>query len=399
MRKLVYFLLVAGLVFFFTNSPAFAKTIKIGLLQSLSGVYADAGAQNKNGFLLKMKEAGFRVGKHEIKVIVEDTETKPAVAVTKARKLVEKDGVDLTTGIYFSSEGLAVRDFVHEAKVPHIVQGGCTTLPLSFEKKSPYFWRCSSSAGQYELGWAEYSCSVGLKKVVVLAPDYSYGHDMVKFFKKDFKNHGGEVLQSILVPFPTLDFAPYLSKVDPKAQAILSVHAGADSVRLVKQFKSYGMWKKMALTGGALIMQELLEAEGEDAIGIMGAMFYSTEIDTPENKRYVKAYVDEYKELPGSLSPCAYEAATAILMALKEIEGDIDNFPNQQAFREAFLKAVAKASFVSPRGPFRFEQETHSAIHNTYVLKAIKKDGKMVLQILKTIPETKASQVKALLSD
>jgi branched-chain amino acid transport system substrate-binding protein len=399
MRKLALVLAVLLAVIFFTNSPVLAKTIKIGLLQSLSGVYSDAGAQNKNGFLLKMKEAGFKIGKHEIKVIVEDTETKPAVAVTKARKLVEKDGVDMTTGCYFSSEGLAVRDFIHEAKIPHIVQGGCTTLPLSYEKKSPYFWRCSSSAGQYELGWAEYSCSVGLKNVVVLAPDYSYGHDMVKFFTKDFKNHGGQVIQSVLVPFPTLDFAPYLSKIDPKAQAILSVHAGADSVRLVKQFKSYGMWKKMALTGGALIMQELLEAEGDDALGIMGAMFYSTEIDTPENKRYVKAYMDEYKELPGSLSPCAYEAATVFLTAFKELEGEIDNFPNQQAFREAFLKAAAKVNFVSPRGPFRFEQETNSAVHNTYVLKAVKKDGKMVLQVLKTIPGTRPSQVKALLSD
>jgi len=399
MKKLALVLAVLLAVFLFTNSPALAKTIKIGLLQSLSGTYAEPGTQNKNGFLLKMKEAGYKVGKHEIKVIVEDTETKPAVAVTKARKLVEKDGVDMTTGIYFSSEGLAVRDFVHEGKIPHIVQGGCTTLQLSYEKKSPYFWRCSSSAGQYELGWAEYSCSVGLKNVAVFAPDYSYGHDMVKFFTKDFKNHGGQVIQSVIVPFPTLDFAPYLSKVDPKAQAILSVHAGADSVRLVKQFKSYGMWKKMALTGGALIMQEILEAEGDDALGVIGGMFYSTEIDTPENKRYVKAYMNEYKELPGSLSPCAYEAATVFLTAFKELEGEIDNFPNQQAFREAFLKAAAKVSFVSPRGPFSFEQATHSAIHNTYVLKAVKKDGKMVLQVLKTIPGTRPSQVKALLSD
>ena len=89
-------------------------------------------------------------------------------------------------------------------------------MQLSYEKKSPYFWRCSSLAGQNELGWAEYSCSIGLKRVAVMVPDFSYGHDMLKFFKKDFRNHGGEVIQSIIVPFPTTDFAPYLSTVIPK---------------------------------------------------------------------------------------------------------------------------------------------------------------------------------------
>jgi len=399
MRKFVCFLLAGFGMFLFSDSAVFAKTIKVGLLQPISGNYSDSGVQQRNGFLLKMKEAGYKAGKHEIKVIFEDTEGKPATAVTKAKKLVEKDGVDILAGGYVSAVGLALRDYVDQAKVPLLTLGGAVTLALSYEKKSPYYWRCSSSAGQYELGWAEYSCSVGWKKVVTVVPDYSYGHDMAKFFKKDFKNYGGEVVQSIVVPFATMDFAPYLSKLDPLAQAVLSVNSGADGVRLVKQFKSYGLWKKMALTGGALTMQENLEAEGDDALGIVGAMFYSSEIETPENKTYVKAYRDEYKGLAGALSVCGYESATAILMALKEMEKDLDGYSNQQTLREDFLKKVAKVSFVSPRGPFRFEQETHSAIHNTYVLKAIKKDGQIVLQVLKTIPETKASKVKALLGD
>ena len=165
----------------------------------------------------------------------------------------------------------------------------------------------------------------------------------LNFLKKISKIMVAKSYKLSFVPFPTMDFAPYISKVDPTADALLSVHAGADGVRLVKQFKQYGKWNKMALTGGALIIQELLEAMGDDGLGIKGAMFYSTEIDTPENKRYVKAYLEEYKKLPGSLSPCGYEAATAILMALQEIEQDIDNLPGSAGFQGSFSQSRRKS--------------------------------------------------------
>ena len=110
------------------------------------------------------------------------------------------------------------------------------------------------------------------------------------------------------------------------------------------------MWKKMPLTGATLVMQETLEAEGEAALGIMGAMFYSTEIDTPENKKFVKAYINEYKELPGAFSAVAYEAATVIVLALKEIEKDIQiTSPTSRLSGEAFIKAVSNISFRRPK--------------------------------------------------
>ncbi len=264
---------------------------------------------------------------------------------------------------------------------------------FSFEKKSPYVWRCSTCAGQTLIGVSDYMINtLGYKKAVIMVPDYSWGHDTLKAFTKDFTNHGGKVLQSILVPFPTMDFAPYISKIDPGAEVVYAEFSGADAVRLIKQYKSYGMWKKMPLMGGAIIMQEMLEAEGDDALGIIGGMFYSSEITTPVNKDFVKAFRAEYKYIPAGVSTAAYEGATGILMALKAIENNVHD-------REAFLKAFARVNFVGPRGPFSLEQETHSVISNNYILKVIKKDGQYLLEVLKTIPNARASQVKALMSN
>jgi branched-chain amino acid transport system substrate-binding protein len=375
------------------NYAIASPSYKIGLLVPLSGAYANEGRTIRDGFFLKLKEANYQVGNTKIEVIVEDTEAKPAVGVTKARKLVEKDKVDILTGCYSSAVGLAVRDYVHEQKVPLVILGGSVALALSYEKKSPYVYRCSTAAGQYLAGFADYLFKeMGYKKGALMAPDYAYGHDLLKVFTKDFTRLGGKVVQTTFVPFPTLDFAPYLSKVDPQAEFLYGEFAGSDAVRLVKQYKDYGMWKKMPLVGGAIVMQELLEAEGDSALGIVGAMFYSTEIDNPENRAFVKAFMSEYKQVATALAASAYEGGTAILMALKEIERNIHD-------REAFLKALSKVSFSGPRGPFSFEAETNNVIHNNYILKVVKKEGSLVLDVLKTYPATRASHVKALLSD
>jgi len=394
MKKYI-FLAFATLLLLSINVPSvFAdQPFKIGLMVPLSGAYTDAGKTIKDGFFLRMGKAGFRVGEKKIEVIVEDTEAKPAVGVTKARKLVEKDKVDILAGVYSSSVGLAVRGYVHREKVPHVILGGSVTLSLSFKNKSPYVFRCSSAAGQYIAGFAPYLYNkLGYRKGVVMIPDYTYGHDMLKAFKKDFTRQGGKVIQTIVVPFPTLDFAPYLSKIDSSADFVYGEFAGADAVRLVKQYKNYGMWKKMPLTGGALTMQELLEAEGDAALGIVGAIFYSAEIQTPENREFVKAFMAEYKKVATALGASSYEGTTAILTALKAIQNNMHD-------REAFIEALSKVRFVGPRGPFSFEAMTNSVIHYNYILNVVKKDGKNVLKVLKTIPNTTASLAKVMLMD
>jgi branched-chain amino acid transport system substrate-binding protein len=66
-----------------------APPIKVGLLAPLSGPYAMQGIFMKNGTALAFEQAGDIAGR-KVEIIVEDTEMKPDVGVTKWRKLVEK---------------------------------------------------------------------------------------------------------------------------------------------------------------------------------------------------------------------------------------------------------------------------------------------------------------------
>src|SRR3954471_15681469 len=94
--------------------------IKIGFLGPLSGPYVQNGRDILNGFLLALDEMGHRAGGRPIELIVEDDEAIPAVGLTKARKLIERDRVHLMTGALLSSTGYALAPYIDTMKVPMI---------------------------------------------------------------------------------------------------------------------------------------------------------------------------------------------------------------------------------------------------------------------------------------
>jgi len=63
-------------------------------------------------------ERGGEVGGRKIKLISEDTEAKPASAMTKVRKLVERDGVHVLIGGLMASTGYALMPYVDAKKIP-----------------------------------------------------------------------------------------------------------------------------------------------------------------------------------------------------------------------------------------------------------------------------------------
>jgi branched-chain amino acid transport system substrate-binding protein len=64
-----------------------------------------------NGIELALEEAGKQAAGRKIEMIVEDTETIPATALTKSRKLVEKDGVQVVAGGLLASTGYALAPY------------------------------------------------------------------------------------------------------------------------------------------------------------------------------------------------------------------------------------------------------------------------------------------------
>src|SRR3989454_131659 len=170
---LCFALLIPGLAV--AQAPA---PVKIGMLVPLTGVFTRNGREAVDGARLYLDEVGWKVEGRPIELLVEDYEGKPDVGLTKARKLVERDGVHMLKGIVSSAVGLAVAAYAKDRKIPVIVSAdfGASALTVPGPLLNPYIFRWSQSGtGPGRAGADRASKVAGWRKVLSIPPDYGGG--------------------------------------------------------------------------------------------------------------------------------------------------------------------------------------------------------------------------------
>jgi branched-chain amino acid transport system substrate-binding protein len=116
--------ITAGIIRAPTAPAAATKTpIKIGVLAPLSGPLAALARDIVDGARLYVDEVNGEIVGRKVELIVEDYEFKSAVALTKTKKLVERDGVHAVVGVILSAAAIAMKDYIHAQQVPFIVSG------------------------------------------------------------------------------------------------------------------------------------------------------------------------------------------------------------------------------------------------------------------------------------
>jgi len=340
-------------------APATAQT-KVGLLLPKSGVYAALGEEIEVGFNIAVEEAGMG---DQIIPYGEDTEVKPPVGVAKARKLILQDKVDVIVGIVSSGVLGAVRDFVHQAKVPLIVANAGNDKATG-EACSPYIVRVSFSNGQVNRPMGPYMFKNGVRKVYTLAPDYAAGRQMIEGFTQTFTEAGGEIVGSEFTPFgKTNDFGPYLTKAKAaNPDAIFVFYAGGEAIRFVKQYDSFGMKAEVPLYASGFLTSPLyVAAEGPAAEGIVTSLHYIPTLDTPENQAFVAAYKAKQDKLPSEYAVQGYDAGRILIEALK----------GGASTPQEIAAALPKVSYTGPRGPLTIDPKTNNIVQNIYVFETV----------------------------
>src|SRR5215471_8020980 len=77
---------------------ALAEELRIGMLAPMTGPFAQIGKDMTNGFEMYLEQVKNKFGGADVKLIVEDTQGKPPVAVLKAEKLIRQDQVHMFVG-------------------------------------------------------------------------------------------------------------------------------------------------------------------------------------------------------------------------------------------------------------------------------------------------------------
>ena len=383
-RKLTLGLVVAlGLAVAVAPPPAWAQQkgpIKIGFIAPMTGGAAQVGKDMVNGLMMYLAEHGNQIAGRKVEVIVEDNQGSPAVALTKLRKLVESDKVQVLAGGLFAHVGYALAPKVDEYKVP-MLYPVMAADDLTQRKPAKWVVRTGWTSSQPSHPFGEYAAkTLGYKKVVTIGMDYAFGYEVIGGFQKTFEEHGGQIIQKLWAPIGTTDFAPYLSQIRKDADAVFALMVAVSSLRFPKQYENAGLKARLPLIGGGTTFDEfVLPSLGDEAIGGMSPLIYSAAIDTPINKKFVKDYRAKFGKVPSYYSETCYTAGRWIDEAAKAINGDLEN-------REKFLAALRKVEIPdAPRGPIKLDAYGNP-VQNIYIRKVEKKDGELWNTVLKVYP-------------
>jgi branched-chain amino acid transport system substrate-binding protein len=354
-------------------APAAAEeTIKVGVLVELSGPFAPYGRQITNGMKAYMEAKGGEVAGKKIELVIRDT-TGPAPDVAKrlAQELVTRDKVQFLAGFGLTPNAMAVASVATEAKVPMIVMNAATS---AITTKSPYVVRVSFTLPQVTAPIAEWAAKNKIKKVYTLVTDYGPGLDAEATFKKVFRANGGEVVGSLRVPLKNPEFAPFVQRIkDAKPEAVfIFTPAGETAVAFMKAFAERGLGKagiKLVATGD-VTDDDVIEAMGDAALGVITTHHYSAAHKSPENETFKKAYayVAGAGARPNFMAVGGWDGIHLIYEVTNRLGGRID--------ADKAVAAAKGMTIQSPRGTILIDPATRDVVQDIYVRKVQKVDGK-----------------------
>lgn len=350
-----------------TNNDASEETIKIGVLASLTGALESYGKQTRQGFELGLEYATdgtLEVAGKKIEVIFEDTETKPEVAVQKAIKLLEDDGVDFLVGSSSSGDTLAVLPLAEEYEKIMVVEPAVADS-ITGEEFNQYIFRTARNSSQDAVAGAAAIAEPGVT-IATFAPDYSFGWDGIAAFKLAAEELGAEIVLEEYADPEATDFTSNLQKiVEADPDYLYVVWAGANTPwNQINDMKIQEKGIKIS-TGVADIatlptLSPLVGMEGF-------TVYYHTLPDNDVNDWLIENHEERFGEVPDLFTPGGMTAAIAIIEALKHTEGNTDV--------DLLIETMEGMAFDTPKGEMVFREEDHQALQSLYSVRLEEAEG------------------------
>ncbi|MBG9946159.1 substrate-binding domain-containing protein [Brevibacillus formosus] len=344
------------------------NTIKVGVLVSLTGPLESYGKQTARGFELGLDyatEGKREIAGKKIEFVVEDTETKPDVAVQKATKLLETDKVDFLVGSSSSGDTLAVLPLAEEYKKIMVVEPAVADS-ITGKNWNRYIFRTGRNSSQDAVAGAAAIASKGTK-IATMAQDSAYGREGIEAFKTAAEKLGAVIIEEQYVDTNTTDFTANIQKIiSARPDYVFITWAGSNSPW--KQLQDMQVQQKgIKVSTGAPDIAALKTMEA--MIGMEGFSVYYHSLPKTEMNDWL---IDEHKkrfqgEIPDLFTAGGMTAAVAIVEALKKTNADTDS--------EKLIAAMEGMTFDTPKGQMQFRVEDHQALQTLYAIKLEEKDG------------------------
>jgi branched-chain amino acid transport system substrate-binding protein len=299
--------------------------IKIGVLNDMSGLYADlTGPGSVVAARLAVEDFGAAKKGMKVEIIGADHQNKPDVGSTIARTWYDTDKVDVIVDVPTSSVALAVNQITREKGKAFLVSGAATS-DLTGKACSPNTIHWTYDTWMLANGTGSAIVKTGGDSWFFLTADYAFGHALERDTEAVVLKNGGKVLGKVRHPFPGSDFSSFLLQAQSsKAKIIGLANAGGDTINSIKQAAEFGIVKGGQNLAGLLVFLTDIKALGlQTAQGlIFTETFYWDQNDATRafTKRFsAQAPRNNY---PTMIHAGVYSAVLHYLKAVEALKSD-----------------------------------------------------------------------------
>ncbi|ALV52667.1 MULTISPECIES: urea ABC transporter substrate-binding protein [Streptomyces] len=299
-------------------------TVKVGLLNSLSGTMAISEVTVHNALLLAVKEinaAGGVLGK-KLKPVSQDGASDWPTFAEKAQTLITEDKVVATFGCWTSASRKAVKPVFERNK-------SLLFYPVQYEglEQSPYIFYVGATTNQQIVPGLDYLKKQGLTRLYLVGSDYVFPRTANKEIRAYAKANGMEVVGEDYAPLGSTEFSTIVNKVKGAgADAVFNTLNGDSNVAFFKEYKSAGLTAKSLPVLSVSIAEEEVKSIGTQYLeGQLTAWNYYQTTPGAANAAFVKAYQAAYgKDKPTSDPMEAAYTSVHLWAAMAEKAGSFD---------------------------------------------------------------------------
>ena len=330
------------------KAEASSDTIKIGILEPVTGGFAGGAAIEIEGIKLANAENPTVLGK-KVELVTADNKSDKTEAANAASRLIFNDKVVAILGSYASSAAIGAGDTIKKGETAAI--GISCTNPLVTKGNDWYFRVCFIDPYQGKV-MANYAITkLGAKTAAVtreVGSDYSVG--LAQFFTNEFVRLGGKIVATADYQTGDQDFSAQITNVaKAKPDIIFTPGNFTECAMFIKQARKLGVTVPF-LGGDTYETPEFLTVGGAEVNGALFSTFFDAAAPLTTK---TKPFVDKYRAAnngkdPAAVTVLAYDAYNLLLDAITRA-GSTD--------REAIRKALNETkSFEGVAGFITFDE-------------------------------------------
>jgi branched-chain amino acid transport system substrate-binding protein len=296
-----------------------AEPIKIGILDPLSSPYKTSSIHDVHGATVAMdwfNKQGGVLGR-PIRLFEADDASDVETAVKAAKKLIDRDDVDVLMGTFNGDVALAVSELAKQENKLFMVTGA-HIMDLTGTRCNSHTFVFMPNARMMSRAVAPAIAQAYGKRWYMITADTVDGRSALQAMTQALTEQGGEVVGSSTTTFGATDFSDVMMQVpQSKPNAVILNLYGWDLVNAMKGYAKLDLAKEKIGIGGMIGGEQIGRPLGyANNAGVWG-LVWDPKINTASSKRFIQAVVDKYQHTPTSRCYLGYAAMTQILEAIQ----------------------------------------------------------------------------------